>query len=281
MRIVLIALAGLFVGSPALAQPIAACGPDAGGAIDFQACADAAPRGSPERGLSLVNLGTQALLRQDYATAAKLYDEAVPPGQQLFSDIRLHAYRGEAYARVGRDAEALGDAKIVLRLLSGERLPGFPAQQPPYDRVEVLGRVLPILKKANDPGYPAALSQFKASPAADWYDYANRAATLTTVGDIEGALAANAQALSAAPNEPAVLNNGCYLFAKAGRPAEGLPHCEKAVATAPQVAAVRESYATALEALGRCGEAQKQLDEARRLDPVSVAYQRKLACPAG
>lgn len=257
---------------------LAPCRPDAQGRVDFQACADAAPLGSPERGLSLINLATLAFLAQDYAKAVQLYDEAVPPGQKLYSDIRLHAYRGAAYFRVGRTDEAAADARVVLRLLSGERLPGFPAQQPPYDPVEVLGRVLEILKHVDDPAYPEALARFRALPARDWFDFANRAATLGLLEDFEGALLANNEALRAAPDQPAVLNNACYLLASAGRAAEGLSYCERAVAAAPNVAAIRHSYATALAGDGQCARAEVELAEARRLDPVSVIFQSGIAC---
>lgn len=281
MRLALLAASALTLaatGAFAQSQISPACRPDADGRVDFQACADAAPVGSPERGLSLINLATLAFLAQDYAKAVQLYDEAVPPGQKLYSDIRLHAYRGAAYFRVGRTDEAAADARVVLRLLSGERLPGFPAQQPPYDPVEVLGRVLEILKQVEDPGYPAALARFRALPARDWVDHANRAGALAQLEDFEGALLSNAEALRAAPDHPQVLNNACYLLASMARAVEGLPYCERAVAAAPEVAAIRHSYATALAGAGQCARAHAELAEARRLDPVSVVFRSRIAC---
>jgi tetratricopeptide (TPR) repeat protein len=107
---------------------------------------------------------------------------------------------------------------------------------------------------------------------------ANRAAVLQQLDDLPGAVAAMTEALKLAPaDQPMVLNSACYILALAGRPTEGLPYCEHALALAPDIAAIHDSYAAALERLNRCTEAQAQLAEARRLDPTSPDY-RRTAC---
>jgi predicted Zn-dependent protease len=64
------------------------------------------------------------------------------------------------------------------------------------------------------------------------------------------------------------------------RASEALPQCKTAVDLAPEHAALRDSYADALAALGRCKEAQSELATARRLDPAATIYQRTLICKA-
>jgi tetratricopeptide (TPR) repeat protein len=252
---------------------------DARGHVDYQACADAAPPGSPARSLSLINLGTEAFLKRDYATAVRLYDEADPPkgSQHLFSDAYFHAFRGAAYAHVGRDTEALANAKTVLAIMDG-KAPNLPPTAAKADPEVLYEQVLPILKKAKDPDFQRSLEAYQALLARDWISYSNRAGLLYDLGDVEGALAMNEKALQLQPGHPGPLNNACYILAGAGRAREGLPYCERAVAAAPDIAAIHDSYATALAALGRCADADRELAVARRLDPVSIAYKRTLLC---
>lgn len=115
-------------------------------------------------------------------------------------------------------------------------------------------------------------------PARDWISYANRAAVLTDLGDLQEALAANEAGLQLAPGEASLLNNGCYIRTLMGRAQEGLPFCERAVAAAPKIAPVRHSFATALAAVGRCREAEEQIAMARSLDTSSPKYAEPIAC---
>ena len=103
---------------------------------------------------------------------------------------------------------------------------------------------------------------------------------LEQLGDLEGALEASLVAVKAEPAHPGYLNNHCYILVRAGRPAEGLPYCEKAVQGAPAIAAVRHSLAAALAGVGRCEEAEDALAAAQRLDPATVLYQQRIACTA-
>lgn len=275
-----LACAALWAGTAAAQTP--ECRADAQGQIDLQACAEAAPRGSPERQLALINLGTQAVMAQDYAGAVRFYDEARPskPGEKLFSDPSFHSFRAIAYDRVGRKAEALEDARTALTMLGDERWKAMGNAEA-NDPEIVLQGVLPILKRAGDRGYPAALATYRGLPARDWISHANRAGVLMELEDYPGAEAANAEAMRSEPNHPAILNNACYLLTKTGRAAEGLAFCVRAVETAPEIAAIHDSYATALAALGRCDQAEAELAKARQLDTASVEYRRKLDCKAG
>lgn len=267
----------LWAGSAAAQTP--ACQPDAQGRVDHKACADAAPSGSPERRLALINLGTQAFLAQDYASAVRLYDEAQPPAgkDKVYSDPVFHAFRGLSYERVGRTAEALTDARVALAMLGDA---AWTARWPAAytDPETVLQAILPILRRAGDGGYPAALATYRALPARDWISYANRTGVLLSLDDLAGAEMANNEAMKLQPGHPAVLNNACYLMAKTGRAEQGLAFCERAIAAAPNVAAVHDSYATALAAAGRCAPAEAALAKARALDGATVEYRRKLVC---
>jgi tetratricopeptide (TPR) repeat protein len=250
--------------------------------VDYEACAAAAPVGSLWRALALVNLATQAFLASDYATAVRYYDEARPPqGQQMYSDVMFHAYRGSTYWNAGRREDAMADAVIALRMLRRDpTLRLDPAQYlpPGADPENVYVLILPILQSGELTQFRGALAEYNALPARDWVSWANRAGVLEQLDDLDGALRANAEALRLEPGHPAVLNNQCYILTRASRAPEAIAYCERARAAAPDIAAVRHSAAIAYAAIGRCREAEAELAEARRLDPVSVEYQRPLAC---
>jgi Flp pilus assembly protein TadD len=261
----------------------ALCRPDATGFVDYQACVDAAPAGSPARILALINLGTQAYQRQDYAEAVRLYDEAQPPSPaQIYSDASFHAYRGDAYNHVGRTQEALANARTAWLLLSNspEVAPEIRAEESRavFDPEVVYGLILPILETGHDPYFAAALAAYSALPSGDWQSHANRAATLDNLGDQVGARRENTQALAAQPDNPQVLNTQCYVLAELNRGHEALPYCERVVQMAPDMSAVHDSYAVALAADHQCDAAQRERATARRLDPVSVELQQPLSC---
>jgi Flp pilus assembly protein TadD len=251
----------------------------------WQACLNALAPDSPWRALPLINLGSDAFMREDYAAAVRYYDQARPPaGQELHSDIIFHTFRGVSYWRVGRREEAQRDADIVYRMLQRDPSLNMSAQDyfPAGLNPEIVYvYILPVLQAGDRQRFETALVAFRALPAAEgWGSYANRAAVLQEIGDLAGALEMSGRALAQAPNEPSVLNNHCYVLLRQGRAAEALPYCDRAVAAAPAVAAVRHSMAEVLAALGRCREGERELREARRLDPASVDYQQPLNCRA-
>jgi Flp pilus assembly protein TadD len=290
MRTVLASFALLAMGAqPALAQSVAdqrppQCSYDAAGRIDHQACYNAAAPGSPWRSLAAINLGSDAFMREDYASAVRYYDEArPPPGQQMYSDIVFHTFRGVSYWRVGRREEALADADIVYRMLQRDPTLQMSASDyipPGLNEELVYVYILPVMQAGDPEHFETARAAFMAMPAQGWESYANRAAVLQEIGDLPHAVDMSSRALAEAPNDPMVLNNHCYILLQAGRAADGLPFCERAVAAAPNVAAVRHSVAQVYAALGRCTEAERELNEARTLDPASTEYQQPLTCAA-
>jgi tetratricopeptide (TPR) repeat protein len=257
-----------------------ACKPGARGSVDFAACAGAAPAGSNIRVYALINLGTAAYIAGDYTKAARLYDEAVPPGKTVMSDVYFHAFRAGAYQHVGRKDEAYKDARFALDILSAK--PGLPPEiaRADGDREPIYVAILPILKESADPDYASALAAFLALPVNDWIGWSNRAAILSEIGELGAAAEASAAALKLNPTHPAVLNNHCYMLAMSGDPAGALPYCEKVVQAAPGHPAGRHSLATTLALLGRCADAEAALAEARRLDPGSENYRQPLTCKA-
>jgi tetratricopeptide (TPR) repeat protein len=286
-RIVIAALAACLLVGLARAQGGADAPPEC--RIDtpsipaFQACAAAAAPGSPERGLALINLGSDAFARGDYAAAVRYYDEAAPPaGQQIFSDPVFHAFRGASYFHVGRDHEALADARTAVAMLKGDAPPEVSGLYDPkrVSMENVYLAILPILHRAHAPELADALAAYRALPARDWMSLANRAAIFQQMGDLDGAIALSAQVIAMAPEHPAVLNNHCFILSEAGRAREALPFCQRAVDAAPNVAAARHSYAAALAAVGDCIGSARELGEARRLDPTARVYQQRIACTA-
>jgi Flp pilus assembly protein TadD len=235
--------------------------------------------------LSLINLGTQAFARDDFAEAVRLYDEARPPrGSSLYSDVYFHAYRGTAYSQVGRSDDALWDARAALAMLrNSETVPPESQVRNAASAVDldmIYALIVPLLKTGGDPEFESARAAYLALPAADWYAYANRAAVLEQIGELSSALTMNEQALLMQPDHPAVLNNHCYILTRANRAEEALPFCERAVRSAPGIGAVHHSLAAALALLGRCNSAEQALAEARRLDPATVEYREPLVCTA-
>ena len=286
MRLVwAIALGWLALAAPpVLAQddslPLA-CRPQPGRGVDYLRCANAVEPGSAAHRWALINLASQAVQANDFPTAVRRYDEAAAGGQSLISDPLFHAYRGTAFAHVGRDEEALADARLALSMLDGSyawQHPGMAENAAGVDRETVLLLILPILHEAEDPGAASALAMLEAMPINDWVSSVNRAGMAVTIGRPEEALRMNAVALAQRPPHPAALNNQCMILTALNRAAEGVGYCERAVAAAPQIGAVHDSLADALVALGRCEEAEAALQNARRLDPSSAHYQRTLTC---
>ena len=260
----------------------AVCNPAPGVAPDWAACAAALPEGSPEQRMARLNQASEAYLSRDYGAAERLYDAAGDDATVL-SDVFLHAFRADTYQQVGRQKAATADARIVWSILSDD--PAYQAQRgiAPLNeeaRRFLLSVVLPILKTGRDPAFEPAFAAFRALPVKDADGYGSLALVLEQLGDIEGALEASLVAVKAAPTDPGYLNNHCYILVRAGRPADGLPFCEKAVQGAPEVAAVRHSLAAAFAGAGRCEEAEAALAEARRLDAATVLYQQPIACTA-
>jgi tetratricopeptide (TPR) repeat protein len=252
--------------------------------IDWQACADAAGQGMPPYSLAMINLGTQAYLEGDYAGALRFYDKAETPGQEVFSDVILHTFRGDSYQRAGRAAEALADAnRAWLMLADDPSVAGDPRDRRPMDdslRFEVLIRILPILKDGDPATFASARAMFMALPAEDWASLSNRAATLEQIGEYDAALMDSKRAVDLRPDDAGTLNNHCYVLAQSGRAEQALAYCERAVALAPEIAPIRHSYATVLAALGQCAQADRQLAEARRLEPGAALYREALTCTA-
>lgn len=263
----------------------AVCDPAPGEAPDWAACAEALPEGSPEQRWARLNQAAEAYLNRDYGAAERLYDAAAEDDEALFSNVVLHTYRAETYRRVGRDKDATADARIAWRILSGD--PAYEEarrRSPPLtEDVQrgVLQVVLPILKSGRDPDFEAAFGAYRALPVKGAEGYAGLAVVLDRLGDTDGALTASQTALKADPTNAGYLNNHCYILVRVGRPAEGLPYCEKAVQSAPESAPTRHSLAAALAGAGRCEEAEAALAEARRLEPATALYQQPIACTAG
>jgi len=283
-----LALALMSAGGPDTAAtqeiPPPACRADAQGVMDYQACADATPKGSAGHAFALINLATQAYLDHDFPTALRLYDEAAPAGQTITSDVLFHTFRGDTFRHAGRMAESQADARRAwLMLIDDPSVAGDPRDRRELtddQRLFVLGILLPILKDGDGAIFERARAMFMTLPATDWPQISNRATTLEALGDYEAAVAESKRAVDMQPDDAGLLNNHCYILVEAGHAAQALPFCERAIALQPAEAAFRHSYASTLAGLGQCVQAEVQLAEARRLDPSSVLYRQPLTCTA-
>lgn len=266
-------------------QAPAQCRYDAAGHVDYRACADATEPGTPLHTLSLINLGTEALLAGDYAAAVQHYDAAqLPSGQRFVSDPLYHSYRASALHHVGRKDEAVVEARTALRMLRNpqglppEAVAAFSPGSPAIEQVYAL--ILPVLHDANDPDARQLLIAYLAMPERDWISWANRAGVLEQIGELESALRASDRALALQPNNAGVLNNHCYILVRSQRARDALPFCQRARQLEPNIAAIRHSLATVHAEMGQCPESNAEMIAARRLDPVSEAYRSDPECAA-
>ncbi|HYC68083.1 hypothetical protein [Brevundimonas sp.] len=260
----------------------AVCEPAIGVAPDWAACAQALPEGSPQQRFARVNQAAEAYLNRDYEAAEQLFDQA--GALDPFSSDVLYAFRADTRQHVGRDKDATADARAAWLLLAGApevEGPEAEATAETERRRFLLSLILPILKTGRDPAFDEAFAAFRALPVKDVDGYATLAMVLEQLGDFDGALAASLMAVKAEPANFGYLNNHCYILVRAGRAAEGLPFCEKAVQGAPELAPLQHSLAAALAGAGRCAESGAALAEARRLEPATVLYQQPLACTPG
>lgn len=250
----------------------------------WQACADAAEEDSPAYALAMINLGTEAYLRNDFAAALRFYEKAEGPGEIVASDVVFHTFRADTYRHAGRDAEAAEDARAAWAYLDGRAPEGSdPRLQRPVDdelRFMVLSLIVPILKEANASEFTAARDIYVALPVDDWQALTMRANALSLIGEHSAAVADSKRAVELQPGDPMLMNNHCYTLVEAGQPAQGLGYCERAIAALPESPHARHSYAAALAGVGRCADSERQLAEARRLDPSSALYRESIACRA-
>lgn len=250
--------------------------------VSWEACAEAAEEDSPAYALAMINLGTEAYLDGDPAKALDYYDKADIDGLSMTSDVTFHTFRADARRYGGRMEEARADASIAWGFLDGRP----PANTPttlvtPISnemRGAILSLILPIMKDGDPEAFRRARDQYLSLPATDWLTLSQKAGVLTSLGEHDAALASSKAALDLRPQDPLTQNNHCYALVEAGRAAEALPYCERAVAGLPELAPVRHSLATVLAELGRCADAEAQMAIARRLEPGGSLYREPLTC---
>lgn len=250
--------------------------------VSWQACADALDETSPYYRLAMINLGSEAYQNGDRAAALRFYDKAERADALLTGDVFFHTFRADVRSYAGREAEALADALIAWGYVEGRAPEGVsPADVVPLTdqgRGMVLATILPILRQGDRAVFARAKAMYASLPVSSWQELSMRAVVLAEIGDRTAAVSASERALAMAPEEPGVMNNHCYVMVLVGRPADGLPYCQRAVAALPDVAPIRHSLAEALAGVGRCADAEAELAQARRLEPVSALYREPLAC---
>ena len=108
-----LALAVLFMTATPQDSP-SACEIAPGVETDWAACVRDLPEGSPQQHLARLNLASTAYLNRDYATAERVYDEAGDFGS--FASDALYAFRADTRRQVGREKDAVADARSSWRL---------------------------------------------------------------------------------------------------------------------------------------------------------------------
>jgi len=255
----------------------------AGAPDQWNECAAAANSGSPLWVLAHMNLGTIAFFEHDFESAAHHYDLSKPGASEShMSDPFLHAFRSATFLQVGRQADALEDARVVLTYIERD-VSDVPADSPPLDDADLIvlyESILEVLVTAEAPEAAQALAAFRILPAVTVDDVMNRAAVFTELGLYDEAEVFSEAALERSKNDPGALNNHCYLLTLMGRAGEAIGYCEQAVVGMPDEPAVLHSYAAVLAAMGRCDEAEDNRRRAAELHPSIVEYQTPLVCDA-
>lgn len=245
--------------------------------VDWNACAQAA-QGTLLELLAYANLGTQAFLAGDIEAAIQHYDRSTPAAGEGVFDAFLHAHRASAFSKAGRTQDAREDAQRAVSWLNSDT-PGYNfGPWEPEMRRYVLEYILPVMYANDLPDTDAFIGEYLSYPIQSWVDLSNAASLMLELDRLDEALALSSQAVSAQPQQAAVLNNHCYILTLRGQYQEAVGFCDRAVAAWPDQPAFRHSYAQALAGAGRCEDAQQQLSEARMLAPSVVRYSEPLSC---
>lgn len=243
----------------------------------------AAGERDPNAVLSMSGLVKIGVLAGKFATArsdAIAIQKRFPSnamGYLLEADVLLAQNQPQEAERVLRVTQQKLDAPMVtFRLFS------FLSDMKKYSEADaVLNEWIAKHPKDNSAVHFAAqyhVRQKHFDEAAKWYRIALRskpddAVTMNnlawTLGELRdpAALSLGAKALEAAPRNPDILDTVGGLHIKVGDVVKGSELLAKAVLLAPNRPNLRISYAKALIAGGKRADADKQLDEALRLDP--------------
>lgn len=242
----------------------------------------AAGERDPNGVLSMSGLVKIGVLAGKYATAradAVAIQKRFPTnalGYLLEADVLIAQNQHQEAERVLRAALKKLDAPMVTY-----RLYGFLDET---GRTSDADAVLTdwMARHPKDSGAPNFAAQYhgtkkRYADAAKWYRAAlkikpedgatlnNLAWTLGELGD-PNATQIGERALAAAPRNPDVLDTVGGLYVKTGNAARGAELLAQAVQAAPNRAAIHITYAKALIALGKRAEADRQIEEATRLD---------------
>jgi tetratricopeptide (TPR) repeat protein len=106
-----------------------------------------------------------------------------------------------------------------------------------------------------------------STPAVDMYRQFDHATDLGEKGDHAGALAEWTALAAAHPDDARVQNNLAIQLVYVGKPAEAVPHFEKALQLNPEYYAVHGPLAAALIKAGRLDDALREYESALRLYP--------------
>ena len=223
--------------------------------------------------------GKLATARSDAVAIQKRFPSNAM-GYLLEADVLLAQNQPQEAERVLRATQQKLDAPMVTF-----RLFGFLSDMKKNSEAEaVLNDWIAKHPKDNSAVHFAAqyhVGKKQYGEAVKWYRVAlrtkpddvatmnNLAWTLGELGD-STALSIGVKALEAAPSNPDVLDTVGGLHVKAGDAAKGSELLAKAVQIAPNRPNLRISYANALIAQGKRADADKQLDEATRLDPSEL-----------
>ncbi len=226
----------------------------------------------------MINLGTAAFIQDDHETAAYYYLLSRSGGMNISSDITLHAHRSAVFYRTGHMDYAVSDGEQAWNMIeAGETMiPGIEMDN--EIRFYVLSNILESLYAGESEAFDPAFRMYANLPVNDLQDRANRAAVLSNIGRLDLAIEESALLLEDMPGNPQIENNHCYMLHQAGRDEEALEYCLSALEKSPDAPHIMHSLATVFAALGRCGEADMLMEEARAISPSVALYHEPLEC---
>ena len=198
-----------------------------------------------------------SLLARDDAVARALTVIDEVPATSIHADSAAAA-RVQVLAAAGRDADALGTARALVREGSADDLRRLADL---YLRLEQPADAAPLYKRLLD----------GAGEGADWSDWLQYAAALDAAGDWPRTRDALARAAALAPDEPLVLNYyGYALILHRERPGEAQAMLEKAARLKPDDAAIADSLGWSLYLRGQPARALPLIERASAAEPANA-----------
>jgi len=236
--------------------------------LAFEACLESADLEPGEEAIIHTQLGGAYLYAERYADALQAFNLAYAIAETQgadFDNVYIRRNRGIARLATGDPEGGLSDLEFAVSGLSDDIMTQLN-----------LGRAYGALGREAE-----AVVAFEAVTLLEpeWTGgWVNLSASFLELGMHEQAIDRARRAVELKPDSGFALNMLCWSLIVDEQFETALPLCEQAVAAEPEVGAIVHSLASALEGVGRLGEARNAFARAYELEPdsepVAADYRR-------